>query len=62
MSLREIVRKITKLFNFSFMALSYGWGSAASRLEQLREGCLLFTNKFPKVPSTHFRNLGKMKG
>ena len=30
----------------------YGWGSAASRLEALRGGSLLFTTKFPEIPGT----------
>ena len=40
----------------------YGWDSAASRLELLRGGSLLFTTKFPEIPNTHFIDLGKMKG
>ena len=44
------------------MALFYGWGSTASRLESLREGSLIFTTKFPETPGTHFINLGRMKG
>ena len=40
----------------------YGWGSTASRLEPLREGSLLFTNKFPEIRGTHFIDLGRMKG
>ena len=44
------------------MAPFYGWGSTASRLEPLREGSLLFTTKFPDIPSTHFTDLGRMKG
>ena len=39
----------------------YGWGSTASRLEPLRRGSLLFTNKFPEIPGTHFTDLGRMK-
>ena len=31
----------------------YEWGSTASRLQQLRGGSLLFTTKFPEIPSTH---------
>ena len=31
----------------------YEWGSTASRLEPLRGGSLLFTTKFPEIPSTH---------
>ena len=30
--------------------------------EPLREGSLLFTTKFPKIPSTHLIDLGRMKG
>ena len=33
----------------------YGWGSTASRLEQLQGGSLLFTSKFPEIPGTHLR-------
>ena len=32
------------------MAPFNGWGSAASRLESLRRGSLLFTTKFPEFP------------
>ena len=46
----------------NFMALFYGWGSTASRLESLRGGSLLFTTKFPEIPGTHFINLRRMKG
>ena len=45
----------------NFMARFYGWGSTASRLEQLRGGSLLFTTKFPEIPGTHFIDLGRMK-
>ena len=38
----------------------YGWGSTASR--PFRGGSLLFTTKFPDIPSTHFTDLGRMKG
>ena len=44
------------------MAPFYGWGSTASRLEPLRGGSLLFTNKFPEIPGTHFIDLDRMKG
>ena len=44
------------------MAPFYGWGSTTSRLEPLRGGSLLFTNKFPGIPGAHFINLGRMKG
>ena len=36
------------------MATFYEWGSTASRLELLQGGSLLFTLKFPEIPSTHF--------
>ena len=44
------------------MALFYGWGSNASRLQQLRGGSLLFTTKFPEIPGIHFIDLRRMKG
>ena len=44
------------------MAPFYGWGSAASRLEPLRGGSLLFTTKLPEILCTHFIDLGRMKG
>ena len=31
-------------------------------LEPLQGGSLLFTNKFPEIPGTHFINVRKMKG
>ena len=37
-------------------------GSAASRLEPLRGGSLLFSTKFLEIPDTHFIDLGRMKG
>ena len=40
----------------------YRWGSTASRLEPLRGGSLLFTNKFPEIPGTHFIDPRRMKG
>ena len=40
----------------------YGWGSTASRLQQLQGGSLVFTTKFPEIPGTHFINLGRTKG
>ena len=46
----------------NFMTPCYGWGSTASRLQPLWGGSLLFTIKFPKIPGTHFINLGRMKG
>ena len=44
------------------MAPFSGWGSTVPRLEPLRGGSLLFTTQFPKIPSTHFIDLGRMKG
>ena len=44
------------------MALIYGWGSTASRLEPLRGVSLLFTTNFSEILGTHFTNLGRMKG
>ena len=46
--------------NKNFMALFYGWGSTASRLEPLREGSLLFTTKFPEIHGTNFINLRRI--
>ena len=43
------------------MAPFYGWGSTSLRLEALQEGSLLFTTKFPEIPSTHFINLRRIK-
>ena len=43
------------------MALFYGWGSTASRLQPLQGGSLLFTIQFPKIPGTHFIDLERMK-
>ena len=37
----------------NFMALFYGWGSTASRLQPLRGGSLLFTIQFPEIPGTY---------
>ena len=51
-----------KTLKKNFMAPFYGWGSAASRLEPLRGGSLLFTTKFPEIPGTHFIDLERMKG
>ena len=44
------------------MALFYGWGSIASRLEPLWGGSLLYKTIFPEIPDTHFIKLGRMKG
>ena len=35
--------------------------SAASRLQSLRGGSLLFTTKLPEIPGIHLINLGRMK-
>ena len=40
----------------------YRWGLTTSKLEPLRGGSLLFTNKFPEIPGTHFIDLDRMKG
>ena len=63
MNKKEIIRKILKFKKLrkNFMTPFYGWGSTASRLEPLRGGSLLFTTKFPKIPGTHFIDLGRMK-
>ena len=34
------------------MALFYGWGSTASRLQPFRGGSLLFPTEFPEIPGT----------
>ena len=39
-----------------------GQGSTTSQLKPLRRGTLLFTTKFPEIPSNHFIDLGRMKG
>ena len=44
------------------MAPFYGWGSTASRLEPIRGGSLLFTTTYPKIPGTHFIDLGRTNG
>ena len=44
------------------MAPFYGYGSAASGLEPIRGGSLLYNTKFPEIPGTHFINLRRMKG
>ena len=46
----------------NIMAPFYRWGSTALRLESLREGSLLFTNKFPEIPGTRFINFRRIKG
>ena len=40
------------------MAPFYGWGSTASRLEQLCGGSLLFITQFPEMPGTDSADLG----
>ena len=47
---RGIEKKALK----NFMAPFYGCGSAASKLEPLRGGSLLFTTKFPEISGIHF--------
>ena len=37
------------------MAPFYGWGSTALGLEPLRGGSLLFTTKFPEIPSVFLK-------
>ena len=68
---RDVVSKIQELPNDEvcqffkkedFMVPFYGWGATASRLEPLRGGSLLFTNKFREIPGTHFIDRGRMKG
>ena len=41
---------LLRYFEKNFMALFYGWGSTASRLQPLRGGSLLFTIQFPEIP------------
>ena len=48
--------------NNNLMAPFYGWGSTALRLEPIQGGSLLFTNKSPEIPGSHFIDLGRMKG
>ena len=43
------------------MAPFYGWGSTASRLEQLRGGSLLFITKFPEISGTHLPTSERQK-
>ena len=52
-----ISSKLIKKTFKNFMAPFYGWGSTASRLEPLQGGSLLFTDKFPEIPGTHFIDL-----
>ena len=46
----------------NFIALFYGWGSTASRLQPLQGDSLLFAIQFPEIPGTHFIDFGRMKG
>ena len=39
----------------------YGWGSRLKE-KPLLGGSLLFTTKFPEIPTTHFIDRGRMKG
>ena len=57
-----ISSKLIKKTFKNFMAPFYGWGSTASRLEPLQGGSLLFTNKFPEIPGTHFIDHERRKG
>ena len=57
-SLFTNIQKLKK----KFMTPFYGWGSTASRLEPPGGGSLLSTTKFPEIPSSHFVDLGRMKG
>ena len=62
LSIKHLVPQIWELIKKNFMALFYGWGSTASRLEPLRGGSLLFATKFPEISGTHFTNLRRKKG
>ena len=62
-------QKVSKYYDVDYKNLKnfvapffYGWCSAATRLEPLRGGSLLFTPKFPEIPGTHFIDLGRLKG
>ena len=43
------------------MTSFYGRGSTASRLKPLPGGTLLLATKSPRIPRTHFIDLGRMK-
>ena len=60
--LRPNDHKKTKKQKTNFMAPFYGWGSTASKVQQVRGGSLLFTIQFPELSCTHFIDLGSMKG
>ena len=51
----------TMIIKKNFIALFYGWGSTASRLQPLWGGSLPFTIQFPENPGTHFIDLGRIK-
>ena len=51
-----------KLLKKTLWPLFYGWGSAASSLEPLAGGSLLFITKSPEIPGTQFIDLGRMEG
>ena len=61
-SLRVEMFTTYRVVKKNFITIFYGWSSTASRLEPLLGGSLLFTTKFPKIPGTHFIDLGRMKG
>ena len=44
------------------MALFYGQGLGALRLQPLRGGSLRFTTKLPEIRGTHFIDRERMKG
>ena len=58
-NLKYCTSNVKKLY---FIALFYGWGSTASRLEPLQRGSLIFTTKLPEIPGTCFIDLGRMNG
>ena len=45
-----------------FVKSAKNLNKSSSRLEPVQEGSLLFTNKFPEIPGTHFIGLRRMKG
>ena len=46
----------------TFMAHFYRWGPIDSRVNPFRGDSLVRTTKFPEIPSTHFIDLGRMRG
>ena len=59
-------QKVSKYYDQDYKNLKlcgpsffYRWASAATRLEPLRGGSLLFTPKFLEIPGTHFIDLGR---